>query len=58
MAKAVQRKKRYTMSDLKKLFGPDYRMPTDEEMIARATKPVSLQKVFSEIKKRRGKANH
>jgi hypothetical protein len=51
MAKAIQRKKRYTMSDLKKLFGPDYRMPTDEEMISAASsKHVGLQEILTELK--------
>lgn len=46
----MKAKKRYTMKDVKKLFGPDYSMPTDEEMLA--AKPLELHEILTELKQR------
>lgn len=48
MAKTTQSKKRHTSSDLKKLFGPQFRLPTDEEMLS--TKPIELNAILAELK--------
>lgn len=50
MAKTTQ-KKRYTMRDMKKLFGKDFQMPSDEEMLACARKPVELSDILKSLKK-------
>ena len=50
MPKPKSPKRRLTMKDVKKLFGPDYRMPSDEEL-ERAPR-ISLAEVFAGLEKK------
>lgn len=51
MAKAMQPRKRYSSSDLKVLFGEDFRLPSDEVLESHARKPVDLAGILKSLKK-------
>ncbi|MFT3879280.1 MAG: hypothetical protein QM703_06430 [Gemmatales bacterium] len=50
MPKPKAPKRRLTMKDVKKLFGPNYRMPSDAEL--EAVPMLSLGEVFADLEKK------